>query len=74
MDDQQNTDQSQTGQQQNQGGGQQGFGDRQMFQGQWECSQCKTEITELPFEPDGTRPLFCRDCYRARKQNRGPRY
>jgi CxxC-x17-CxxC domain-containing protein len=32
------------------------------------CAECKTE-TEVPFKPDGTRPVFCRDCYRKR-QNR----
>jgi len=49
---------------------QQGFGQRQMHQGQWTCSQCGTEIKELPFEPDGNRPIFCRDCHRSKKQNR----
>jgi len=49
---------------------QQGFGQRKMIQGDWKCSECGAAITELPFEPDGTRPLFCRDCYR---KNRPPR-
>lgn len=47
---------------------------RQMYQGNWTCSQCGAEITELPFEPDGERPLFCRDCHRQRKQNRPRRF
>ncbi len=48
--------------------------DRQMFQGNWSCSECGAEITELPFEPDGERPLFCRDCHRKRMQDRRPRF
>ncbi|MBL7058020.1 hypothetical protein ISS03_01665 [Patescibacteria group bacterium] len=43
------------------------FGDRQSFTGKWKCSECQAEITELPFKPDGERPLFCRDCHRSRK-------
>ncbi|RJR31864.1 hypothetical protein C4569_01000 [Candidatus Parcubacteria bacterium] len=53
--------------------GQNSFGPRKMFQGNWTCSQCGAEITELPFEPDGSRPIFCRDCHRQRKQNRPQR-
>ena len=45
----------------------QDFGQRQMFQGNWKCSECAAEITELPFEPSGDRPLFCRDCHRAKR-------
>ncbi|MFH0951673.1 MAG: CxxC-x17-CxxC domain-containing protein [Patescibacteria group bacterium] len=54
---------------------QQGFGQRPMNKGQWTCSQCGSEITELPFEPDGNRPIFCRNCYRSKRQDndRGPR-
>lgn len=51
----------------------QSFGERQTHQGDWECSECKEKITELPFEPDGTRPIFCRNCYRQKRQNRAPR-
>lgn len=43
---------------------------RKMHQGNWKCSECGAEITELPFEPDGTRPVYCRDCYRKRRQER----
>lgn len=47
------------------------FGPRKpMIQGKWTCSQCGAEITELPFEPDGTRPIYCRDCHRARRGDR----
>lgn len=48
---------------------QQGFGQRQMHQGNWSCSNCGTEIKELPFEPDGDRPIYCRDCHRSRRQD-----
>ncbi|MFH1509466.1 MAG: CxxC-x17-CxxC domain-containing protein [bacterium] len=41
-----------------------------MFQGNWKCSGCEAEITELPFEPDGERPLYCRDCYRKQRDER----
>ena len=29
------------------------------------CSDCGLE-TEVPFKPDGERPVYCRDCYRKR--------
>jgi CxxC-x17-CxxC domain-containing protein len=46
------------------------FGQRQMYQGDWTCSGCGAKITELPFEPDGDRPIFCRECHRERAKNR----
>lgn len=49
-------------------------GQRQMVKGNWTCSQCGAEITELPFEPDGTRPIFCRDCHRQKMQDRPRRF
>jgi len=49
-------------------------GDRQMYKGSWTCSQCGAEITELPFEPDGDRPLYCRDCHRQQRQSRPRRF
>ena len=33
------------------------------------CSDCGTE-TQVPFKPDGERPVYCRDCYRKRKPAR----
>ena len=48
---------------------QQNFAQRPMIQGNWQCSECGAQITELPFEPSGDRPLFCRDCHRKRRQN-----
>ena len=34
-----------------------------MHQGNWTCSGCGGAITELPFEPKGTKGLLCRDCH-----------
>ncbi len=64
---------------QNNGSGRRDFSqrpDRQMFQGDWKCSECGEAITELPFQPEGDRPLYCRNCHRARMQSRdgGRRY
>ena len=33
------------------------------------CAECGKE-TEVPFKPDGTRPVYCRDCYQKRKPRR----
>ena len=46
-------------------------GDRPMVEGSWTCADCGKEITQLPFEPSGDRPVRCSDCHRA---NRPPRY
>ena len=43
---------------------------RKMFQGDWKCSECGAAITELPFEPSGDRPLYCRDCHAKRRNQR----
>jgi CxxC-x17-CxxC domain-containing protein len=51
---------------QRQGGGQGGF-NRQMFD--VTCSDCGTE-TQVPFKPDGDRPVYCRDCYQKHKPAR----
>ena len=54
------------------GGGRGGGGsfERRMYQGNWKCSGCGTDITELPFEPDPSRVdgLKCRDCFRKEKR------
>jgi CxxC-x17-CxxC domain-containing protein len=42
--------------------------ERQMYKGDWKCSECGAEIKELPFEPDGVRPLYCKDCYNKKRQ------
>ena len=33
------------------------------------CSDCGQE-TEVPFEPDGKRPVYCRNCYQKHKKPR----
>ena len=33
------------------------------------CAECGIE-TEVPFKPDGTRPVYCRDCYQKRRPQR----
>jgi len=44
-------------------------GDKQMFQGAWECNGCKNPITELPFQPRDTSNLMCKDCFRNSRNN-----
>jgi len=46
---------------------------RRMYQGNWKCSKCNTDITELPFEPDPNKldQLLCRDCFREKRQSFG---
>ncbi|MBU1178985.1 hypothetical protein KKB69_01435 [Patescibacteria group bacterium] len=46
--------------------------DRPKFQGNWKCSQCATDITELPFEPDPAREsqLLCLDCHKQKMADR----
>ena len=46
------------------------FAPREMFKGNWKCSDCGCEITELPFEPSGDRPLYCRECHAKRRNQR----
>ncbi|MBI4993472.1 hypothetical protein HZC33_00730 [Candidatus Wolfebacteria bacterium] len=50
-----------------------GGGERKMFQGNWECSQCNSPITELPFEPDPSRvgQLLCKECHRSKRGSFG---
>jgi CxxC-x17-CxxC domain-containing protein len=48
------------------GGG--GGGERQFFPAV--CSECGQQ-TEVPFEPTPGKPVYCRDCFQAR---RAPRY
>ncbi|MCK5258032.1 MAG: DNA-directed RNA polymerase [Thermoplasmatales archaeon] len=33
------------------------------------CAECGKE-TEVPFKPDGTRPVYCRDCYQKHRPKR----
>ncbi len=43
------------------------FPPRKMVQGNWKCSDCGKEITELPFEPSPDRPIYCRDCWGGKR-------
>ncbi|MGE5708397.1 MAG: zinc-ribbon domain containing protein [Bacteroidota bacterium] len=44
----------------NRGGGS-SFGAREMFT--TTCSACGIE-TQVPFKPNGSKPVYCRDCFR----------
>jgi CxxC-x17-CxxC domain-containing protein len=33
------------------------------------CAECGKEC-EVPFKPDGTRPVYCRECYSKRRNTR----
>jgi CxxC-x17-CxxC domain-containing protein len=44
--------------------------ERKMHQGDWKCSECGAPITELPFEPAPDRPLYCRDCWKKKRDER----
>ena len=33
------------------------------------CASCGQE-TEVPFKPDGTRPVYCRECYQKKNPRR----
>ncbi|KKS38911.1 MAG: hypothetical protein UU98_C0004G0037 [Parcubacteria group bacterium GW2011_GWD2_42_14] len=46
---------------------------RPMVQGSWTCSGCGKEITELPFEPKGDRPINCNECFKASRPPREDR-
>jgi CxxC-x17-CxxC domain-containing protein len=37
------------------------------------CANCTKAVTELPFQPNADRPVFCRDCNRERRKNFAPR-
>lgn len=43
------------------------FVPRETIKGNWKCSECGAEITELPFEPAEDRPIYCRECWRKRR-------
>ena len=36
------------------------------------CADCGQEC-EVPFKPDGTRPVYCRECYAKRRPPRSDR-
>jgi len=40
---------------------------RQMFQVDEVCENCKVKITELPFEPTPGKPVYCQKCWQERR-------
>ena len=51
----------------NRGGGR--FSDAQREMHKVTCADCGKE-TEVPFKPNGTRPVYCKDCYQKHRPNR----
>jgi len=49
---------------------QKGGSERKLFHGHWKCSECGKEITELPFQPDPDRPVYCKECWAKRRVQR----
>lgn len=50
------------------GGGNAGMrGPRQMFDVNLTCASCGTAVTQLPFQPSGEKPVYCRTCLQARR-------
>ncbi len=50
----------------NSGDGQRFRDDRPMFKAI--CAECGEETT-VPFEPSGDRPIYCRECFRKRRNS-----
>jgi len=46
------------------------FPPREMVKGDWKCAECEAAITELPFEPAPDRPIYCRDCWSKKRDER----
>ena len=49
-----------------------GVPSRQMFQGDWICSECSQPINKLPFQPKEGQTLSCKDCYIKKRGSRAP--
>jgi CxxC-x17-CxxC domain-containing protein len=49
------------------GGGGASGGNREMFKAT--CSQCGG-VAEVPFQPRGDKPVYCRDCFASRPSHR----
>ncbi len=43
-----------------------GSGDRQMYDAV--CAECGADC-KVPFKPTGERPVYCSDCFKARRSN-----
>ncbi len=46
-----------------------GFGRENREMHKITCSDCGKE-TEVPFKPDGERPVYCRDCFQKHRPKR----
>lgn len=44
---------------------------RQMYDVDVTCAQCGTRISQLPFQPSGDKPVYCKDCMMARRNSMG---
>lgn len=44
-----------------------GGGQRQMYDVDIDCGKCGTKITQLPFQPTGDKPVYCRECLQAQR-------
>lgn len=44
--------------------------DREMFDAT--CAECQAK-TQVPFQPSGDRPVYCRDCFRLKSSTRPSR-
>ncbi len=49
------------------GGNMRSSGPRQMYDVNLTCASCGTGITQLPFQPSGDKPVYCRSCLQARR-------
>lgn len=49
----------------NSGGASRGGAKRELFDAT--CSSCGVE-TKVPFQPSGDKPVYCRDCFEARRE------
>lgn len=41
--------------------------ERQMFDVNLTCADCGSAITQLPFQPSGDKPVYCRTCLQNRR-------
>ena len=52
------------------GGNRSGYGQRRPAEmHKVTCSKCGKD-TEVPFKPDGSRPVYCKECYQEQKPRR----
>ena len=41
---------------------------QETVKGSWKCAGCGAEMTELPFEPSGDRPIYCKACWMKNRE------